>query len=86
MTALTAEAGSVAPPGTVSSVAQERNVPQAWVPSKATQVRPVSQRSRTNSATLSMSGRSRNAVLMTSTAVPYSSGVTVRISMLMLAG
>ena len=85
VTAETAAAGSVAPPGTVRCVPQERKVPQARSPSNATQVRAGSQVSATDSATARRSGRSRNAVLMTSTAAPNSSGAAFRISIPMAA-
>ena len=67
VTAATADAGSAWPPGTVSSVAQDRNVPQIRSPSNAAQVRPGSQTVDTCSATRSPSGRSRKPVPMART-------------------
>ena len=59
VTAATADAGSAWPPGTVSSVAQDRNVPQIKSPSNAAQVRAGSHDVETCSATASASGLSR---------------------------
>ena len=58
------------PPGTVSSVSHDRNVPQMRLPaspSNAAQTRRRSQRGSSSAATFARSGRSRNALLNAST-------------------
>ena len=67
VTPATADAGSACPPGTVSSEAQDRNVPQIRSPSNAAQVRPGSHDVDTCSATASASGRSRKPAPMART-------------------
>ena len=73
VTGPTAAAGSCAPPGTVSSVGQDRHTPQVRSPSRAIQVRSSSQVSRTDASSTARSGRSRKAVETTSTAPRSSS-------------
>ena len=81
VTAATAALGSLAPPGTVSSVAHDRNVPHTRSPSNAAHVRPGSHQGATCSARSGTSGRSRNAVEIASMYAAYSSTRAVRISM-----